>query len=141
MHKQIQEILKLDSQKPEEFSLLLKQLAEKDSDFLFLLEKFQIEKKKILAKSWPGWFSRLGWWFAKLLMYSSLVAAVVLVGLFGKAAVNPLTFALIGAAAYYAIMQVFTPARIGREVEFLQVDDEKQLLQNLLKQINEEKAD
>jgi len=141
LRKQIQEILQADSQKPEQFEKLLKQLEEKDSGFSYLLEKFQIEKKKILAKSWPSWFSRLGWWFAKLLMYGALLAAIVAIGLFGKKAVDPLTYGLVGAAAYYVIIQLFTPGRINREIAFLDVEDEKQSLQKLFAQINEEKTD
>ena len=141
MEKQIRKIIKDDSQNPVELENLLQNLAGDNAEFSYLLEKFRLEKKKILAKSWSGWFQRLGWWFAKLLMYGALVSAVLIIGAVGKKAVDPLTYGLIGAAFYYVIIQLFTPGRMKRETDSFIIEDEKQLLGQLFAQIDEEKAD
>jgi hypothetical protein len=141
LSKQIRKILEQDSQKPQKFDKLLKKLAQQMPEFRYLLIKRQIDQKQLLALGWQKWFQYLGWWFARLLMYGTMVAALTLVGLLGKEAVNPLTWALVGAALYYVIIQVFTPMRIRREVEALQTHELDEQLKQLVKQKYEEKTD
>ncbi|GAB4280027.1 MAG: hypothetical protein Kow0029_24360 [Candidatus Rifleibacteriota bacterium] len=132
MEKQILEILTKDSQSPKEFETLLEELASNRKEFAYLLEKFRMEKKKILVKSWEGWFQLLGWWFAKLLMYGALVVSIALAVIFGRDAVDQITFGLIGAAFYYVLIQVLTPYRIRRETEALKLNDVEKCLKDLL---------
>lgn len=135
------EILAGDSRNPEDYENFLLRLAEGDPAFLYLLGKYRIEKNKIQATCWTGWFQLLGWWFAKLLMYGAAVFSLALVYAAGKAAADPLTYGLIGAAVYYALIQIFTPGRIRREVEGLKTTDESLQLQKLLNGNHEKEAD
>lgn len=140
MDKHTRDILNKDQKSPEDLEQLLEELVDKDSEFEYLLTRFRTEKNKILQDSWQSWFNMLGWWFAKILMYSALGFSILFVYLFGKAAVNPLTYALIGAALYYALIQIFTPGHVARYMKF-----EKQLSHKPFnaknEQNNEKKAD
>lgn len=141
MDQQIRKTLVEDSKEPEDLEKLLEELATQRSEFGYILGKFQIEKQKLLLKSWQKWFQLLGWWFAKLLMYGTLVGAVIFVSILGKDAVNPVTYGLVGAAIYYAIIQIFTPWRLSWETDSIVVEDERVQLQKLIEQNYEEKAD
>jgi hypothetical protein len=141
LDRQIRELLEKDSQKPEDFESLLEKLSAQDSDFKYLLGRYQFEKKKTLIESWQGWFQLLGWWFARLLMYGTLTASLTAVFFYGKAAVNPLTYGLIGAALYYVLIQIFTPGRIARETKALSPKNETEKLKQLIEHNYEKKAD
>ncbi|MGM0598260.1 MAG: hypothetical protein ACQETH_00465 [Candidatus Rifleibacteriota bacterium] len=140
MEKKIREILNKDRQNPEDFEKLLEKMADGSSEFEYLLVRFRKEKKKILHHSWQSWFNMLGWWFAKILMYSSLCLSISAVYLFGKAAVDPLTFGLIGAAFFYVIIQIFTPGHVVRYMKFQQESSGKSSFAEN-EQNNEKKAD
>lgn len=140
MDKQIREIINKDRKNPEDCEKLLEKMVDSSSEFEYLLSKFRKEKNEILHKSWQSWFNMLGWWFAKILMYSSLCISILVVYLFGKAAVNPLTFGLVGAAFYYALIQILTPGHVARYMKFRQGFDEKPYRAEN-EQNNEKKAD
>ncbi|MEW6712735.1 MAG: hypothetical protein AB1403_23160 [Candidatus Riflebacteria bacterium] len=141
MEKQIREILESDGQCPTDLEKLLEKMAAQDSGYGYLLKRFRAEKLRILADNWPGWFSRLGWWFAKLLMYSALVCSLAVIYLAGKAGVDAVTYGLVGASIYYAIIQIFTPGRIEKEAALLRSESEQQFGAGQPAIIDEEKAD
>ncbi|MFZ2960260.1 MAG: hypothetical protein WA705_25540 [Candidatus Ozemobacteraceae bacterium] len=98
-----------------------REALQKDGFFVdVLIEKLRRERYLEISRSRDSWFSSLGWWFAKLFMWSSLVAALVGWFTWGKAAADPLTFALLGASGYYALIQIFTPLRLSRETKLLE---------------------
>jgi hypothetical protein len=138
--RQIRKILEEDSKEPESLESLLQKLSKELPEAIYLERKYIIERRKLLAGAWQKWFQYLGWWFARLLMYGTLVAAISFSYLYGKNAVTPLTWSLLGAAGYYALIQIFTPMRIKREVEALESSEEENL-QDLIANNYEEKTD
>ena len=107
----------------ESFETLLRHCTEALGEDGFLgrelLESYHQTRLLEAAKAQEVWFGALAWWLAKVLMWSSLAAAVMGVVWFGPRAVDPLTSALIGAAGYYVCIQIFTPSRLKRERERL----------------------
>lgn len=110
-------ILKHDGS--ESFESLLRRCAEELGDdgvhCRRLLETYQETRLLEAAKAQEVWFGALAWWLAKVLMWTSLFAAVLGVVWIGPRAVDGLTWALVGAAGYYICIQLLTPARLKRE--------------------------
>jgi hypothetical protein len=95
---------------------LLCKLSEKSDCpeiFLYLKNKIELEKLEKAQKEWGDWFSFLGWWFGKLLIWGALIGSVAGTYFGGKGVVDPITYCLVGAAIYFALVQVFTPIRLN----------------------------
>jgi hypothetical protein len=81
--------------------------------FLYLKNKIELEKLEKARNEWGEWFSFLGWWFGKLLIWGALIGGVAGAYLGGKSAIDPITYCLVGAALYFALVQIFTPIRLS----------------------------
>ena len=107
-----------DLEKPLTSEKLAEKIAEilgQDGRFVdFLAEKIRRDRIQEIQRSQRMWFGSLGWWFARIFMWGSFAAGLLGVLIFGKAAADPLTYGLLGAAAYYVVIQVFTPFRLSR---------------------------
>jgi hypothetical protein len=121
------QLIRADSENPERIEALLEKLARQEPVlFAYLLKKLELQKARIGAESHESWFSCLSWWFARLLMYGSLLGAFLGLQIFGGTAVSPVSWALAGAAAYYLLIQLFTPYRLRRDSSLLlRSDSEK----------------
>lgn len=77
------------------------------------------QKLQDVARSRDSWFKALGWYFARLFMWGSVIAAAGAYLLVGARAADPLTWALGGAMGYYVLIQVCTPVRLRAEAGHL----------------------
>ncbi|HOY67606.1 MAG TPA: hypothetical protein PLP29_11985 [Candidatus Ozemobacteraceae bacterium] len=84
-----------------------------------LLVTWQERLMRDLHAAQDAWFSALGWWLARLLIWSSLAAGLLGVWLWGPPAVDPLTWGLAGATCYYIIIQLLGPWRLKKERQHL----------------------
>lgn len=104
--------------------LLLKSTGRILGDDAFVTELLLITWQERLmseiAKSQESWFSALGWWLARVLIWTSLAAALFGVYVWGPAAADPLTWALLGAAGYYVAIQLLAPIRLRKEKRHLE---------------------
>jgi len=80
-----------------------------------LLANHQERMLTEIGRAQQAWFGALGWWLARVLMWSSFVAGAAGASVYGAAAADPLTWALLGAAGYYAVIQLLAPWRLARE--------------------------
>lgn len=85
-----------------------------------LLTTWQERLMSEIARSQETWFSALGWWLARVLIWTSLAAALAGVYIGGARVADPLTWALLGAAGYYAAVQVLAPFRLRKERRHLE---------------------
>ncbi len=134
MKNKLVTLLHNDSQKPEKIEELLKKLAtEEPVVFNYLEKKLEMQTRRLGAEAHRAWFDLLAWWFARLLMYGCVVAGLLFAWVYGKSAVDPLTWGLCGAAVYYMLIQIFTPTRLKRDAAVL-CDNagEKEILENML---------
>jgi len=80
-----------------------------------LLMTWQERLMSEIAKAQETWFSALGWWLARVLIWTSLAAALIGIYIGGSRVADPLTWALLGAAGYYAAVQLLAPFRLRKE--------------------------
>jgi len=85
-----------------------------------LLTTWQERLMTEIAKGQEGWFSALGWWLARVLIWTALVAGLLGIYFWGAPAADPLTWALLGAAGYYVAIQILTPLRLKKERRHLE---------------------
>lgn len=85
-----------------------------------LLTTWQERLMSEIAKSKETWFSALGWWLARVLIWTSLAAALAGIYVGGSRVADPLTWALLGAAGYYAAVQILAPFRFRKERRHLE---------------------
>jgi hypothetical protein len=102
-----------------------------DESWLFevLAQKLRRERAGEISRSQGLWFQALGWWFAKLFMWTSLFAALIGVLAFGRASADPLTWGMLGAIVYYVAIQVATPWRLSQQEKSLRILDEQTVRQ------------
>ncbi len=108
-----------DGKTPQSLDAFLERLAAAAGPDAALLEvireKARMQKTREILEAQQGWFDALGWYLARLFMWGGLGAAVVCLGIWGRAAADPFTYGMAGAAVYYVLIQVFTPRRLASE--------------------------
>lgn len=127
-----------DGKTPQSLDTFLERLgaaAGPDAALLEIIrEKARMQKARETLEAQQGWFDSLGWYLARLFMWGGLGSALVCLGIWGKAAADPFTFGMAGAAVYYLLIQVFTPRRLAREranLEALVEDRHREMLAHL----------
>jgi len=142
--KQLLKLFRQDIENPlsyEEITRRSAELLEKDGFLMeLMIEKIRRERAGEIVRSQEMWFQSLGWWFAKLFMWGALLAAVLGVLFFGRAAADPLTWSLSGCAVYYVLIQVLTPWRLAqqrRDIEKMS-DNSRRKTQELLEHLEKE---
>lgn len=85
-----------------------------------LLSTWQERLMSEIAKSQEAWFSALGWWLARVLIWTSLAAALFGIYIGGARVADPITWGLLGAVVYYAAVQILAPFRLRKERRHLE---------------------
>ena len=85
-----------------------------------ILTTWQERLMSEIAKGQEAWFTALGWWLARVLIWTSLATGLFGVYFWGAPAADALTWALLGATGYYIVIQVLTPLRLKKERRHLE---------------------